>query len=204
MKYINDTSLLNRKVGPESSRTYSKKLNNGFFDKYMSGKGLELGYRGDQSDKEQTETILPTAIGIDKDFPDYDGIHLPFLNESQDFVYHSHTIEHIQDCNTAIKDWMRVLKVGGYLVIVAPHKFLYERKNFLPSILNDDHKHFFTPGSLLKVVEDNLEPNSYRIRLLEDGDDGYDYTIEYPNHPSGQYEILLCIQKIKKPTWQLK
>ncbi len=189
-----------RKVGEESARTYEDKIKNGFFTRYMSGNGLDIGYAGYIAD---VEPILSTAIGIDTNYTGYDGLILPFTDESQDYVYSSHCLEHIQDsCNTIV-EWFRVLKTSGHMVLVVPHQYLYEKKNNLPSLWNADHKRFYTPGSLLLEIENSLPPNSYRVRLLEDGDKGFDYNIEANKHSNGQYEITLVIQKILPPAFKL-
>lgn len=187
------------KVGTESRRTYEDKLNNGFFNKYMSGKGLDIGYAG----YDGGEPILNTATGVDRGYPGYDGNFLPFEEGSQDYVYSSHCLEHIKDYKLALREWFRVTKVGGHIVIVVPHQFLYEKKANLPSRWNADHKRFYTPGSMLMEVEESLVPNSYRIRLLEDGDKDFVYDIPPDKHSGGQYEITLVIQKIASPVWSI-
>lgn len=195
-----------RRVGEESSKTYEDKLNSGFFQKYMSGTGLDIGYKGYLQD---VVPILDTAIGIEKD--DLIDDKLPFPNESQDYVYSSHALEHIDDYKQTLQDWYRVLKTNGYLVITVPHQFLYEKikprktNNGRPgSKWNGDHRRFITPASLLKEIEESLEPNSYRIRLLEDGDKGYNYSIGPDKHCAGQCEILVVVQKIEKPSWNIE
>ena len=90
------------------------------------------------------------------------------------------------------------------MIIVVPHMYLYEKKEDIPSQWNEDHKRYYTPGSLLIELENSLVPNSYRVKLLEDGDDGFDYSIPNNKHSCGQYEITLVVQKIKKPDWELK
>ena len=50
------------------------------------------------------------------------GDDLPFDDESYDFVISSHVIEHFFDPIKAIKEWMRVIKKGGYVFIIAPRK----------------------------------------------------------------------------------
>jgi SAM-dependent methyltransferase len=190
-----------RLVGEESRKTYFEKLQNGFFIKYMNGNGLDIGYAGYL---QGVESILPNSVGIDLNYPGYDGLTLPFADNSKDYIYSSHCLEHIADYKTVIKDWFRVVKTGGYIVTVVPHQFLYEKKASLPSRWNGDHKRFYTPASLLQEFEQSLEPNSYRVRFLEDGDKGFDYSIVPEKHSCGQYEITLVIEKINKPTWELK
>ena len=202
MKYIDYPGILNRKTGPEASRTFVEKLQNGFFDQYCSGSGLDIGPTGNGTT--DVVSILPTAIGVDKDYPGYDGKTLPFSNESQDYIYTSHCLEHIDDWKNAIRDWYRVLKIDGYIVITVPHQFLYEKKKNKPSKYNGDHKRFYTPASLMREIEESLEPNTYRVRLLEDGDRGYVYSIGPERHCAGQCEISVVLQKIKKPTWNIE
>lgn len=183
-----------RQVGEESRKTYEDKLNNGFFNKYMSGVGLDIGFSGYLKD---VVPILESAIGVDTKYPNYDGRTLPFPDQSQDYVYSSHVLEHIEDYKQAIREWFRVTKVGGHIVTVVPHRDLYEKKLKLPSLWNQDHKRYYTPSSLLKEFEDSLQINSYRVRLLEDGDKDFNYSVPVDQHSQGQYEITLVIQKLK-------
>lgn len=189
-----------RKVGAESQRTYDDKLCNGFFTKYMSGNGLDIGFAGYI---DGAEPIRPDAIGVDIGYPGYDGKTLPFPNNSQDYVYTSHCLEHIVNYKQAIGEWHRVTKTNGFIVIVVPHQYLYEKKISLPSKWNDDHKRMYTPSSLLLEIENSLPPNTYRVRLLEDGDAGFNYDLGPSIHSNGQYEITLVIQKIQPPKWNL-
>lgn len=52
-----------------------------------------------------------------------DGAKLPFENESYDYVISSHVIEHFFDPIAAIKEWLRVIKPGGYIFIIAPTQY---------------------------------------------------------------------------------
>jgi len=187
--------------GPETQKNDKFRQENGFYIKYMSGNGLDIGYRGSVKD---AEPVLPTAIGIELDYPGYDGITLPFPDNSQDYVYSSHTLEHITDYRKTLQDWFRVVKVGGYIVITVPHMYLYERKWDIPSIWNKGHKRFYNPSELLREIEESLLPNSYRIVHYRDNDDRYNYSIEPPAHPSGNYEIECVIKKINPPRWGIQ
>jgi SAM-dependent methyltransferase len=190
-----------RNVGVEARKTYAAKLDDGFIEKYLSGIAiLDVGYKGYEND---VVPIVPQAIGIDVDYPGYDGRRLPFPDQSQDAVFSSHCLEHVEEAQAAINEWFRVLKTNGFLVLCVPHQHLYERKSSLPSIWNPDHRRFYTPATLLTDIEGALEPNTYRIRHLADNDADYDYSIPPEQHPAGCYEIELVIQKIKQPAWHL-
>ncbi|WP_375600726.1 methyltransferase domain-containing protein [Brevundimonas sp. SH203] len=72
--------------------------------------------------------IVHGAIGVDIDYPGYDGKHLPFDDDSQDTVYSSHCLEHISDPLSVIQDWHRVTKIGGHIIIAVPSRDLFERR----------------------------------------------------------------------------
>ena len=183
----------------EVDKSYRERVETGFFERFMSGKGLDIGFRGHSN----ASTVVQNAIGVDLDYPGYDGTRLPFDSGSLDFVHSSHCLEDINSPQQAIKEWFRVLKRGGHLICSVPHQYLYERKKGLPSNWNPSHKHFYTPGKLATEFENALEPNEYRIRSLCDKDAGYNYGTPPNEHPSGQYEIEIVIQKIAKPGWDL-
>ena len=50
------------------------------------------------------------------------GDQLPFADDSLDFVISSHVIEHFYDPVKTMKEWLRVVKPGGYVFVIAPHK----------------------------------------------------------------------------------
>lgn len=170
------------------------------YDTYFKGRGLDIGYRGYHTN---IDPVVENAIGVDTDYPGYDGENLPFPDNSQDFIHSSHCLEHIDDYVKAIQEWYRVLKVGGYMIITVPSQFLYEKRFHKPSKWNRDHKRFYTPAKLLREVEVSLPVNGYRVRRLIDNDQGFDYTLGPDKHSHGSYEIELIIQKIQTPTWEL-
>jgi SAM-dependent methyltransferase len=190
---------MTRRLAPESKKEYSRRVREGFFEKYLSGANiLDIGYRGEMPD---AEPIIENAIGIELDYPDYDGKTLPFSDYSQDAVFASHVLEHIEDFSAVLADWYRVLKIGGYLIIAVPHRDLYERKAAPPSQFNADHKRFYTPGSLLTEIEGSLPVGGYRVRSLRDIDDDFDYSVPPGTHAVGSYEIELVVQKIPVPDY---
>jgi SAM-dependent methyltransferase len=186
-----------RKLGPETARNQARRQAEGFIARYLSGDHvLDIGYRGGLAD---AEPVTEKAIGIELDYPGYDGVRLPFEDGSQDAVFASHTLEHIEDHRTALAEWFRVLRTGGYLVVAVPHQYLYERKSALPSRFNGDHKRFYTPASLMREIEEALRPGCYRIRSLRDLDDGFAYDLPPERNPVGSYEIEAVVEKIVPP-----
>jgi len=120
----------------ETAKSHERRLREGFFDKYCQGNGLDIGYGGDP--------VVPGVQGWD--FEHGDAQYMKGLDdESFDFVYSSHLLEHLPDIDAALTNWDRVLKPGGFLLLYLPHRDLYEKKTTLPSRFNHDHVRFFLP-----------------------------------------------------------
>lgn len=188
-----------RPVGGEASKTFDRRIESGFWRRFMSGpKVLDIGFRGYLPG---IAPILEGALGVDLDYPGYDGKRLPFEDDSQDAVFSSHCLEHIGEYVNAIQEWHRVVKIGGHVITAVPSAALYERKSRPPSRWNNDHKRFYSPASLLAEFESALAPNTYRVRLLEENDQNYRYDDGPDIHPFGSYEIVLVIEKIRPPHW---
>lgn len=187
----------NRQVGNESMKSYAQKIDSGFMSKYLGGKNIvEVGFQG-FSPNRKAVTIVENAIGLDEGTLGYDGLHLPFANETQDAVYSSHVLEHIPDWQSTLQEWFRVLKVGGYMIIVVPHWLLYEKKKDLPSrFAGSGHFRYYLPSTLLSEIQDALPLGEWRLRYMCDNDDGFDYSKSDIEHSSGCYEIDCVIQKI--------
>ena len=190
-----------RKLGPETSRSHYARIYSQFYDLYMNGQGLDIGYKGEIPD---AQPVTANAIGIEKDTPNYDGKTLPYPDNSLDFVFSSHCLEHISEPIPTVQEWFRVIKPYGYLITIVPHQYLYEKSTGLPSKWNADHKRFYTPSKLLQNIELALQPNSYRVKHLRDNDTFYNYEIGPETHCAGACEIELVIQKIIQPDWEIK
>ena len=192
-----------RRVGHEARKSFDAKLDSGFWARYITGPNvLDIGFRGYDDD---IVPIVDGAIGIDLDYPGYDGTRLPFDDESQDAVFSSHCLEHIPNYLQVIQDWFRVTKVGGHIIAVVPNALLYERKRRPPSMhAGWNHLRFYTPRSLLAEFDGILVPNTYRVRHMAENDMNYLYSLPVDRHPDGCYEIELVIQKIVPPAWQLE
>ena len=74
-----------------------------------------------------------------------------FASQSWDSVFSSHLLEHVVDWQGAIREWWRVVKVGGYMVLYLPHKDFYP--NIGEQGSNPDHKHDFLPSDIICEME---------------------------------------------------
>ncbi len=127
----------------EAGKAFAIRLLDGFFARYCRGEVvLDIGFTGYANPDERTS--LPGATGVDLNYPGYDGLHLPWPDNSVDCVFSSHCLEHIQFYQEVIRDWHRVVKAGGFIVCIVPSRDLYEKKLFPPSRYNTDHKRFYT------------------------------------------------------------
>lgn len=51
-----------------------------------------------------------------------DGAHLPFGENSLDYIVSSHVIEHFYDPIEVLEHWMKIIRPGGYVFAIVPHK----------------------------------------------------------------------------------
>ena len=112
--------MFGRRMTPsETSKAFARRDQEGFFVKYCRGRGLDIGYGGD--------LLCANARGWD--IEDGDAMLLSGLPDASfDFVYSSHTLEHMRDLDVALGNWWRVLKPNGYLILCLPHRDLYEEE----------------------------------------------------------------------------
>ena len=114
--------------------------------KYCKGNGLDLGFGGDP--------ITPNAIRVDFPNPYSEtagaGVQLGgdcrnlawFRDETLDFVYSSHLLEDFEDTEAVLKEWLRVLKPKGFLIIFCPDEQIYRQHCAATGqYYNQCHKH---------------------------------------------------------------
>lgn len=106
--------------GGETAKAQNRRKKEDFFKNYFSGYGLDLGYGGDK--------VVPNCYGWDKEDGDAQYLNT-IIDNKYDFVYSSHCLEHMIDVEISLKNWIRVLKQGGRLILYIPDRDLYEKKN---------------------------------------------------------------------------
>jgi predicted SAM-dependent methyltransferase len=121
---------------------------------FTRGKGLDLGCGPYKA--------FPHFIGVDDhteyqdvDYrPDVRGRVLDlamFADGRLDFVFSSHLLEHLDDTEAALREWWRVIRPGGHLVLYLPDKALYP--NIGEDGANPDHKHDFDREDIVGIMK---------------------------------------------------
>lgn len=120
--------------------------------RYTRGRGLDVGCG--------QEKAFPHFIGVDNGHhfgkgaadivANADDLSM-FADESLDFVFSSHVLEHLSDVTLALDEWTRVIKPGGYLCLYVPSANLYPKCGEPGA--NPDHKQDFYPGDILWEVK---------------------------------------------------
>lgn len=175
----------------ETAKAKVRRVREGFFGKFCTGNGLDIGYGGD----------LLTDNCVGWDFENGNAQDLKEVNDAQyDFVYSSHTLEHIYEPDVALANWWRVLKPSGFLILYLPHRDLYEKKTTLPSRWNYGHRHFFLldrdelPNTLGILPLIRRVMDGYEIIYAKECSEGHLIT-DPAIHSNGEYSIEVVIKK---------
>ncbi len=128
----------------ECSKSIARRLGDvNFTTRYFVGSGLDLGGKPDPLAL-YAELFARMDSVRTWDWEDGDAQFLESVpDNSVDFVHSSHCLEHLVDPFVGLRNWLRVLKPGGHLVVTVPDEDMYEQGVF-PSVFNRDHKWTFT------------------------------------------------------------
>lgn len=144
---------------------------------YCRGRGLDLGCGPNK--------VWPHAIGVDNyTETQLFGIEMkpevvcdvtkldPFGSASMDFVFSSHVLEHIEDYQGALKEWWRVVKPSGYLVLYLPDEDEYPKVG--EEGANPDHKHNI---SIQLIVDAMKKVGGWDLVRCEKRNEDQEYSI---------------------------
>ena len=181
----------------ETSKCHSRRLQEGHFDRYLIGTGIDIGCGDDP--------LRPPAGDLRTwDWADGDAQAMAGLpDQAFDFVYSSHCLEHLHDVDCGLRNWSRLLKPGGWLYVVVPDYCLYEHLAW-PSYFNGDHKatfsldiprekvrrpnHWHIHNDLVPLVE----ALGMRVELVRLEDEGYDYSAGVTDQTLGDALAQIC------------
>jgi SAM-dependent methyltransferase len=153
---------------------HERRVREGFFEKYFQGCGIDIGCGCFPITKENCRLY---DISLN---PKHDASHMAEeKDESYDWVYSSHCLEHVDRPAEAVRNWWRILKPGGFLIVVVPDLVLFE-KNRWPREKGYQHKFALSMGerpvpahfSLFRLLD--ALPMS-QIKYIRTGDDSFDY-----------------------------
>jgi anaerobic magnesium-protoporphyrin IX monomethyl ester cyclase len=134
IKSIYNNPVVSKKNEPEGQTFHFPE--SALAHKYCVGKGLEIGGSAhnpfglntlnvdftdsmDTTFKKEEVKLCGQALGVDIVA---NGDDIPLADESQDFVVSSHVIEHFPDPIKALIEWDRLVKPGGIIFMIVPHK----------------------------------------------------------------------------------
>ena len=128
----------------EQSKAAKRRYDDGnFHNRYFIGRGIDIGCGVDS-----LNNLRHVFLGIQEvkpwDLPDGDAQYMSNVPDNEfDFVTSSHCLEHMFDPRIALRNWIRICKPNGHLVITVPDREMYEQGHW-PSIYNADHKVTFS------------------------------------------------------------
>ena len=145
--------------------------------KFCSGTGLDIGCGGLHADRhnDTQNKIHPLAIGCDLTQTNLTGSAdnlYWFKDEVLDYIFSSHLLEHMPDMKKTLTEWMRILKIGGYLVLYLPLMDCYPNVG-MPGA-NSDHKHNLSPAIMFTIM-----PGNYEIVHIQEHTEGEEYSFDF-------------------------
>jgi SAM-dependent methyltransferase len=194
----------------ECSKSIARRLSSpGFATHYFVGDGIDVGSGWDPLSRfSRLFTSIHSVVGFD--ISDGDAQYLSkYPDDCFDFLHSSHCLEHLRDPFEGLKNWVRVVKPGGYLILLVPDEDMYEQ-GVWPSTFNSDHKHSFTfcktrswsPVSvnvtdLLTSVAERVEALKVEVlhQTLIEGPERRDQTA----NPVGECAIEIILRKRPRP-----
>jgi SAM-dependent methyltransferase len=128
----------------ELSKSIVRRMSNpNFINHYFVGDGIDIG-SGPDSLAQYGEQFPRMASLRAWDLDDGDAQFMKGVDDNTyDFAHSSHCLEHLHDPTIGLKNWLRIVKPGGHLIVMIPDEDLYEQGVF-PSTFNGDHKWTFT------------------------------------------------------------
>ncbi len=103
---------------------------------------------------------------------------LPFPKNSFDYIFSVDVLQHVPNINKAIKEFHRVLKINGKVIIIDKNKFGLNSKYLIPQILIQKYKEL-TEWRYEGFKERWFSPNKFeRVIKLYFKETEYEYIIE--------------------------
>ena len=128
----------------ECSKSIPRRLAHpNFARRYFVGDGIDIG--GAPDPLALYAELFPLIRTVRTwDVADGDAQNMASVADgTYDFVHSSHCLEHLADPAAALRHWLRIVRPGGYLIVIVPDEDLYEQGVF-PSTFNTGHAWTFS------------------------------------------------------------
>ena len=178
-----------------------------FCTRYLKGNCIDVG--GGNDSLALYKDFFPLLLSVYVyDTDSGDGQELDNVPDNEfDCLFSSHCLEHLDNCSVALRNWIRVVKPSGYLVLTVPDEDLYEQGHWPSKYARQYHKKTFTlhkrkSWSPVSVNILDLVIQFERlvsIKKIELVDIAYHYALS-PNMdqtrlPTGECSIEIILQK---------
>jgi SAM-dependent methyltransferase len=151
--------------GAVAERTQGKQIALGLVSPGQGKRALDVGAReGHQTRWLRERGYDVTSLDIEPQFPECLAANvdegLPFEEESFDLVWCAEVIEHLKDPEHALREFRRVTKPGGDIVLTTPNSYAWLFRlvawfGLTPQRLQrKDHLHFFDLDAVTALAPD--------------------------------------------------
>lgn len=171
---IHKDQLIKKNLHVGGNYCFERRKREGFFDKYFNGKGIDIGCGYYPITRENCKQY---DIGFNKK---HDASFMATeKDETYDWVYSSHCLEHVDHPPEALKNWWRILKPNGFLIVVVPDLILFEKKQW-PQPKGYQHQWAISMGKMpyerhFSLFDMLYELPHSQIKYIRTGDDSVDY-----------------------------
>lgn len=183
-------------MSQETTKSTNRRKKEKFFQDIFKGHVIDVGCGDDVLDK----NAFPNIESVEPfDLKDGDAQKIAELRKENyyDVVHSSQCLEHMKDVNEALKNWIKITKPGGHLVITVPDFNLYEQ-GYWPSLYNHDHKFTFTIKDEGIARDDHIVLSDWlkgfedvKVLSLKLIDTNYNYELKDVDQTRGDAEAFI-------------
>lgn len=191
----------NMDVNTLGDLTWSRRELNGLVGGFV-GRGIDVGCGAPQPTWWKRYPAIASMHPWDRKLGHKDAELLEGVPDGEyDFLFASHILEHVINPERALRNWLRVVRPGGHLLVVVPHRDLYEGKPRLPSRWNPNHLRFYLPHHSDNPDTVNLhqwlldQRPGFRLAALQTGDWGSIRAVPPKSHASGEFHVDALLVK---------
>ena len=127
---------------------------------YCKGNGIDIGSQGSPVNVNSIQVEYDRSR-FAEDVPIHwegDGTqNLPFKDNVLDYVYSSHLIEDYVDWIPILKEWNRIIKINGHIVIMVPDHDKFRECVSKGQVDNFNHKHESFAGELSQIYSQHFK-----------------------------------------------